>query len=283
MVRHSLIAFAVSLFGATFTSAEPVSVRIVTADNVTVFGSYYPCETKSAPAIVLLHSLGRSRQQWADFAGLLQPSGIAALAIDLRGHGDSTRRVTAAGVEELNFHTFRQADLQDMLLDVEAAVDWLQKQPTVNRSRIGIIGSSISANVALRYATVNDELAALVLLSPGINYRGLRSDDAMKQLRPMPLRIVTAVNDSFAYESCGRLRDIHKESGASRDADELWVCGGNAHGADLLLSVKNLPQVLLAWLKHDLLGTPLPPPPVDSTKSSRCATRTRLAPSRSSP
>lgn len=269
MVRNSLIAIAVSLLAVTLASAEPVnSVRIVTADNVTVFGSYYPCSdaSKPRPAVVLLHSLGRSRQQWADFAVALQRSGIAALAIDLRGHGDSTRRSAAAGVEELDFHNFRPQNFQDMLLDVEAAVDWLQRQPTVDRARIGIIGSSISANVALRYATVNDELAALVLLSPGINYRGLRTDDAMKQLRPMPLRIVTAANDSFAHESCVRLRDIRKESGVTRDADELWVCGGNAHGADLLMSVKNLPQVLLAWLKHVLLGAPLPPPPADSTK-----------------
>jgi len=255
------------LLGARITvAADPGGrpARFATTDNVAIAGSFYEPARGPSPAVILLHSLGRSRSQWNQFAPTLQRNGIAALAIDLRGHGESTRRVTSGGELELAFAGFKPSDYEDMQFDVDAAVNWLTQHPGVDSRRVAIIGSSVSANVALRYATVNDDLAALILFSPGIAYKGLRADEAMEQLRAMPLRIVTAAGDSFAYESSKRLSEIRREAGRTRDADEFWVCGGNAHGADLLVSVKNLPQVTLGWLEHVLLGKPLPARPADA-------------------
>lgn len=239
-------------------------VRFTTTDNVAIAGAFYEPSRGPAPVVILLHSLGRSRSQWSEFATALQRNGIAALAIDLRGHGESTRRLVAGGALDLAFAQFKPSDYEDMQFDVDAAVNWLSQHPGIDTSRIAIIGSSVGANVALRYATVNDDLAALMLFSPGITYKGLRADEAMKELRPMPVRIVTSIGDAFAYESGKRLDEIRKEAGHAHDVEELWVTGGNAHGADLLLSVKNLPQVTLDWLKHVLLGKPLPPRPPDA-------------------
>ena len=73
------------------------AIRLTTADGIGIIGTYYPAQTDIAPAVLLLHGLGQTRTDWTAFARLLQQNGIAALAIDLRGHGESTRRVTAAG------------------------------------------------------------------------------------------------------------------------------------------------------------------------------------------
>src|SRR5690349_18094568 len=41
------------------------------------------------PAVVLLHGGGQTRHAWGDTARLLGAAGFYAIALDLRGHGDS--------------------------------------------------------------------------------------------------------------------------------------------------------------------------------------------------
>ena len=150
-----------------------------------------------------------------------------------------------------------------MLMDVNAATDWLRQHRDVDNKRIRIIGSSLGASIALRYAQHDDELASLILFSPGLNDpRGLRTDDAMSQLAPVPLRIVVSRNDAFAFQSSQRLLEIRKQAGQTQDDQELMVCTGNLHGTDMLRGVKRLPELLLEWLKQVFsMATPDPGSP----------------------
>jgi len=162
---------------------SPRPVRLMTMDNVEILGSYYPPTTNPAPAILLVHGLGQSRQVWTALATLLQQNGIGVLTIDLRGHGSSLRRFSGNTPRLMNYRSFRPRDFHEMLMDVNAAIDWLRQHRDVDNKRIGIIGSSVGASIALRYAQHDDELASLILFSPGLNDpRGLRTDDAMSQL-----------------------------------------------------------------------------------------------------
>jgi dienelactone hydrolase len=250
-----ILLTSIAVLTAHGVSGQTVrTVRLTTADDVGIFADYYPAATDSAPAVVLIHSIGQNRGTWASVAGLLQSNGIAVVSIDLRGHGDSTRKLTAQGTIFLEHRTFTDRDYRDMLLDVNAAVDWVSEQPDINKQRVGIIGSSLGANLALRYAAINEDLAAVALLSPGINYRGVRTDDVIGQLAHIPVRVFVSRFDAFAYESSKRLIEIRKEAGGAVDDNELIVCSGNVHGTDMLKSVKELPDVLLRWLKRVLSG-----------------------------
>ncbi|MGA2222452.1 MAG: alpha/beta fold hydrolase [Verrucomicrobiia bacterium] len=265
-----LVTLAVSVLAVTHvTLAQTVrTIRLTTADEVGISAAYYPVASDSAPAVVLLHGLATNRDEWSGFASLLQRNGIAALAIDLRGHGESTRRLTAQGPELLDYHKFTPRDFQDMLLDVNAATDWLLDQPGINKNRIGIVGASLGANIALRYTMFNEDLAALLLLSPGIVYKDVRTDDVMKRLGPVPLRIAVSRNDSFAFESAKRLMEIRKDAGRSSDTNELIICTGNLHGAPMLAGVKGLPTILADWLKQVLLSPPPEPSPAPAPPPS---------------
>jgi len=245
------------------------AVRLTTGDDVGISAVYYPVAADSAPAVLLVHGFATNRDQWGTFPTLLQQNGIAALAIDLRGHGESTRQITAQGPQLIDYHKFTAANFQDMLLDINAAIDWLSEQPGINKQRIAIAGGSVGANIALRYTLFNNDLAAEVLLSPGVNYKDVRTDDAMQKLGPMPLRIVVSRNDSFAFESAKRLMEIRETAVHPSDTNELVVCTGNLHGANMLTGVKNLPVILLEWLKQVLLNVaPQPaPPPIPTTNA----------------
>ncbi len=270
MFYRFTICLLLALGWVSHATAQTVrTMRITTADNVVIMGSYYAVPEDNAPAVVLLHGYRQHRATWLDFARALQKRGIASLAVDLRGHGDSNRRLTQYGPQLIDLAKFRPQDYQDMLMDIESAVGWLEKQPGINANRIAMVGASISANLAIRYAAINTDLAALVLLSPGLNNASeLRTDDVFAQLGHIPLRLAVSRNDDFYYNSARRLMVIRAETGHSKP-EELLVFTGNRHGTDLLIAVKTLPGLLLDFLESSLRKqvsepemrlTPPPPP-----------------------
>jgi dienelactone hydrolase len=177
--------------------------------------------------------------------------------------------VTAEGIRALNQQQFTARDFQNMQLDVEAAASWLEEQPGIKKDRIAIAGASVGANVALRYAAMNDDIAAIMLLSPGINYKGVRTDDVITSLGSRPLRIMVSRYDAFAFESSKRLVEIRKEAGQVADDKELTVCSGNFHGTEMLARVKELPEKMMAWFQQVLLGiVPEPPKPAAPAAAS---------------
>jgi len=236
------------------------TLRLMTADDVGIAAAYYPVAGTNVPATVLVHGFGQSRDEWNAFAPLLQHNGIAALTLDLRGHGQSTRKVTETGPQVLDHKTFGAADYPTMLLDINAAVDWLMEQPEVDRKRLTLMGAGIGANLCLRYSLVNEDVAAIVLLSPGMSYKGLRIDDVMRKLGRVPLRVVVSQRDNYSYESSKALMQIRKEEG-KLEGKELIVCTGDLFGTELVKGVKDLPAQLIPWLRNILFGEPLPEPP----------------------
>ena len=276
MLRKTLIALSLSLAASQAFAQTTRTVRLDTPDDVGIIGTYYPTDQPHATAALLLHSILRERGVWADFATLLQHNGIAALAIDLRGHGESTRKLTADGPIKIDMRDLTGHDYRDMLLDVEAAIDWLQAQPEIDKKHILLIGESFGANIALRYAAINEDLSAVAVFSPGLNYRGVRTDDVIRQLGQVPFHIFVSQNDAFAFESSKRLVEIRRESGIDAATNELTVCTGSLHGSEMLKSVRNLPQIVLSWLKEALVGIPAPPvntpppaPPRDTTAPAK--------------
>jgi dienelactone hydrolase len=268
VLRKTVVALSLFVTASLAFAQATQTVRLNTTDNVEIIGTYYPTDQPHAPAVLLIHSILRNRSVWTDFATLLQHNGIAALAIDLRGHGDSTRKLTPDGPVKIDMRELTGHDYQDMLLDLEAAIDWLQARPEIDPKRIALIGESLGANIALRYAAINEDLSAVAVFSPGLNYRGVRTDDVIRQLGPAPFHIFVSQNDAFAFESSKRLIAIRVEIGIDSATNELTVCTGSLHGSEMLKSVRNLPQITLSWLKEAFAGVPAPaantPPPAPS-------------------
>ena len=249
---------------ATGAEMQQRTVRFRTSDGVTIVGTYTPAKQKPAPVALLIHSIARNRSTWDDLVKVLQQNDISALAIDLRGHGESTGKTVGENSETLDFRSFVGRDYMDMQLDIEAAVDWLEAQPEIDRKHIALVGESLGANLVLRYAAINEDIAAVVAFSPGINYRDVRTDDVVAQLGRRPLRIFVSQYDAFAYESCGRLIEIQKEAGIETATNALQICTGNLHGSNMLRGVRNLPQITVNWLKTAF--APVAPPAGETAK-----------------
>ena len=132
--------------------AEPV--RLTARDGIIIAGTYWPGRRPDAPAVLLLHGVGASRDQTAPMAEALAAQGYAALAIDLRGHGESTITDHSYGLDEG--------------LDARAALAWLKAKQ--HGARTGVIGISLGGAAALigRDGAVPADALVLVAVFPDI-------------------------------------------------------------------------------------------------------------------
>jgi dienelactone hydrolase len=210
----------------TAPATGPSTVKIESPDGVVLVGSFYRAQKPNSPAILLLHQWMANRHTFDRFAERMNKVGFAVLAIDGRGFGESVR--TADG-KELKVDTEKGADPKDLLSDVNSAIEFLGKQENVNANKIGIIGASYGSSVSIMYAAEHPNIAAVVLLSPGVNYfDNLPTLPAIKKYAPRPILLVAAEDDKDSAADSRKL----KEASADPKAEiKIYPSGG--HGTAL--------------------------------------------------
>lgn len=230
----AILAAAVLVVAAAASAARSQRVSFHTDDGVTIAATWYEPSFRPAPAVILVHMLGRSRRDWDSFASRLADSGIGALAIDLRGHGDS---VYFAGGD--------RGDYSSMVRDVTAARRYLAGRPDVRPSAIGIAGASIGANLAVLAAADDPAVASLALLSPTTDYRGLRIEAAAREYGSRPMLLVASDDDGYARRSA-----VELQKGAS--GREFLMLTAAGHGTIMLSRSYKLAPALVDWFRRTL-------------------------------
>jgi alpha-beta hydrolase superfamily lysophospholipase len=237
-VKEYLAALSLVLLSILVLSpgAEAAGTRVSfpSTDGVSIAGEDFEDSTRPAPAVVLVHMLSRQRGDWGGLPDRIREAGITALAIDLRGHGQSTGSAQ---------------DLQAMIQDVRAAARWLATRPSVRGDQIAIVGASLGASLALLAAVEVPQVRALGLLSPSLDYRGLRTDKSLiKRLGSRSIWLAASDQDPLALRT---LRDIAAEPSGPR---EQHVSATLAHGTVLLDKDGDVARVLVDWLRRSLLS-----------------------------
>lgn len=230
--RIVLVAALTSAAAVTVLDARAQRVSFRTEDGVTIAATWYEPPSRPAPAVILVHMLGRSRRDWETFAARLAGAGIGALAIDLRGHGESSGSGDAANYTA-------------MARDLAAARRYLVTRGDVRPTRIGIAGASLGANLAALEAASDSGIASVALLSPSLDYRGLRIEAAARKYGSRPMLLVASDDDAYARRSALELQ----KTGASR---ELLSLIGAGHGTNMLGRSFELPQALIDFFRRTL-------------------------------
>lgn len=215
------LPLALHLFAAT---GRRITIR--TEDGVALTGVYYEPFQRPAPGIVLLHMLRRSHEDWDAAASQLADAGFAVVAINFRG---------------------ADGDLSPLALDVKAAKIFLRERPEVVSTSIGIAGASIGANLALMDAADDPNVHSVALLSPGIDYRGLRTDAAMKKFGARPALLMGSTKDPYTWRSIKQLEAV------GPGAREVRLTDAMAHGTVLLARDPELIRALVDWFRRTLL------------------------------
>ncbi|MBI4375765.1 MAG: alpha/beta fold hydrolase [Elusimicrobia bacterium] len=224
----SFLCAAVSLLSLLPRTAHaqvtPVSFK--TSDGWTIKGSLKA--GRGQPVAVLVHGAGSSRNEWESFAAELWKRGVGTLALDLRGHGESV--VGPAGKQEWTSFE-KAAEWTAATADLDAAVRFLAGRG-FRKSRIGFIGASIGSNLAALAS--GPESPWLVLLSPGLDYRGV----ALTSPRARRVLAAASAQDPYAYQASLAL----KQSGTA------FFETARGHGVEMFKDAEFQAKVL-AWIE----------------------------------
>ena len=235
-MTRALAAWLAVLVFAPAALAGTQHVTIRTDDGVSLAGTWYEPGARQAPAVILVHMLHRNRTDWEPLATRLASEGIGALAIDLRGHGESSGSIDSG----------ETPDYSALVRDVVAARRYLTSRGDVQQGHIGVVGASIGANLAVLEASADSSVASLALLSPSVDYRGLKIDAAMKKYGARPVLFVAGDDDPYALRSS---KELQKTGPGVR---ELLVLNHAGHGTAMLSRDADLARAIADWFHRTL-------------------------------
>jgi dienelactone hydrolase len=214
-----------SLLTSWLLAAPARRVTFRAEDGAMLSGAYFEPSRRPAPGIVLLPMLRRTHADWDAAASQLSEAGFAVVALDYRG-GD---------------------ELGGYAIDVRAAKSFLRDRSEVIPGSIGLAGASIGANLAVLDAADDAGVRSIAMLSPGIDYRGLRTEAAMKRFGARPALLAGSTRDPYAARSIRQLTAI------GPGLREVRLTDAVAHGTVLLSRDPELIPALVDWFKRTLL------------------------------
>lgn len=104
-----------------------------------------------SPVLIICHGAGEFKENYFELCEQLALRGIAALALDMHGHGESAGE---------RYHV----EMEQWVADIRAAVDFLLEHPGIDGKRIGAFGLSSGGTAVLEAALVEPRLKALITL-----------------------------------------------------------------------------------------------------------------------
>jgi dienelactone hydrolase len=210
--------------------ADTLAVTFRTPDGRTVSAVLHEAGSRPAPAVVLVPMLGRTKEDWQEPAERLADAGISALAIDLPAPA-----APASAAALTAWHR-----------DVVAAVAWLSSRPDVRAAAIGVAGASLGANLAAVAAAADARVRALALVSPSLDYRGVRIEAALRQYGTRPAFLAASLRDPYAARS---VRQLAEDPPGLR---EVYWAEAAAHGSALLAGDPEAVRRLVEWFQRTL-------------------------------
>ena len=232
-------ALALCLFAATTALAEAEMVKMETEDGIILNARYYAPIGDLQGAVVYLHQPGRTSNDWDYLATKLAEKGIAGVAPDLRGHGESVQTKDGAEVDR---EMFESEDFYAMEWDVAAAVVFLRKSKKVGNKGVQLVGADVGGSAALLYAIHDEEIGTLALLSPGLMYDSVDTVGKVSAFGARPLLMVVSVEDGYSVKSTDVL------AREARGPFHQQTYYGVGHGTKMLNREPELEQLLSAWL-----------------------------------
>jgi pimeloyl-ACP methyl ester carboxylesterase len=213
-------------FESTLLRARPV--RFPATDGVEL-SAWALAGRADAPVVILAHDRGGSKADLLPLAARLQQAGFGAIALDLRGHGESEGSRSTLGIEEKR--------------DILGAIDYLTGRGQDSRP-IAAFGVGMGAHAAVLAAAERPAVRALVLdgLYPDAGFEAARELYADWSFGRRHLRFVADYLLTLVTGSRPR---------SHRAADQL----SRLQGRDVLLLGSSSDDALLREIKrmyHDL-------------------------------
>jgi dipeptidyl aminopeptidase/acylaminoacyl peptidase len=236
----------------TFPDLDHENIQIRTADNVLLYGRFFPGAHSSL--VILASGYGDTQDQMLSIAEFLHSAGFSVLTYNSRGRPPSGGRYVTVGALEQK--------------DVVSVVNYAVGRSDVDANRIGVLGISMGGASAILAAAKDKRIRAVVDDSgfsdgprviatafehfvhlpafpfapitvaiadsrAGIDITRVRPVDVIAEISPRPLLIIHDQGDPVALED-NSLRNF----AAAGQPKQLWLVPGSGH-ADAQIIAKS--------------------------------------------
>lgn len=213
-------------------------ISLTTKDGVKIAADLYSVDNVVG-WLVLVHMMPVTKESYKDLATRLQRLGYESVAIDLRGHGESDGGPNG-------YLNFSDSQHQKSISDLRAAVDYLIQERGATPDKISFIGASIGANLSLQYISEYQEYETAILLSAGLNYRGIKTEPLVKNLKAgQKVFFVSAKDDDNNAEENQKLFDL-TPAGVEK---EIKIYDSGGHGTNILGNQSDLNNLIIEFIK----------------------------------
>lgn len=190
------------------------------------------------PIAVLYNKAFGDRTSYNALQNELAYRGIASLAVDLRGHGESTNLGRFDPEDKESF-----AILPGTPSDITNVHEWIERDQRFDSLKIAVVSASYSGEYAAQSARDHMYATAYVQLSPGsLSNESIENVDASGSAW---LFIRAEVELPFFDKI---FKDIEETSKGA----EIWLLPGEGHATDLLSMDNDLESRIADWVDQQL-------------------------------
>lgn len=182
--------------------------------------------------VLLIHGEGNHHAIWNDFAERLAAEGFTALIPEL----------------PKDFEAANAKTLFDLLLKTLV-------QSGADPRNLALAAETDAASLALEYAVEQPAVQAVIMISPGLDYRGIDAESLIAAHKELPVLLLTSENDAYSAAAASTLKS------AAMGFCELRAYPGSTRGADLLSVSPNAADQSLQWLREILMAPQAAPAP----------------------
>lgn len=141
---------------------------------------FAPEEEGHFPALIICHGALEHKEPYFELCRYLAGRGVAALAIDMHGHGESEGEPY-------------RVEMREWVADIRAAIGFLQEHTSIRSRGIGAFGLSSGGTAILEAALVEPRLRALVPLDATVRNTMPFFENAAFQALTLAGRVVRAM------------------------------------------------------------------------------------------
>jgi len=236
-------------------SKEPVCLRSLGDALAGIL--FLPDSLQSVPAVIVCHGAGEFKENYFELCELLAARGVAALAIDMHGHGESAGERFCV-------------EMRQWVPDVQSAIDFLHNHPRIDGERIGAFGLSSGGTAILEAALIDARLKTLVALDATVRNCGNAWEQLFMRILVFAGRVTKAVTRRELRIPLGKFASIRLASDPEVDrkllADPRARAAMNAFpfpgGAEAFFvnTLKRVSRIkiptLILWGEEDQVDSP---------------------------
>lgn len=247
-----------------FAKETPVSLS---AQDGWKLAAVYQPAAKDHKTVILLHDLNKNKEAFSSFKNSLAKSGFGYVALDLRGHGQSTGGGTAKSFAKEGVDN----QFNKMTRDVDAAIRFLQTKQ-IPLDQIVLLGAGLGANIVAKSSTFWADIPSIALISPSANIRDVLAIPPLRLYKGNVL-IAAAAADKKLFLEASIIRNVAYLSTGEEAGQVTFLTAYDLKSHEML--DKYLIPSVLQWLRTPRRPEILPDAPTIQHALSELPTDTQ--------